>query len=143
MLSYILIANRYIISRTKDDLESKIKIYKIREENKNKLIDDNINRTIMRTFCSKLTEEMIVDIKNEMHVEDFCRKYSVCESTFIKYRKEYYKLIGKQFKRTYKTKIDLDEYKKYRIEHTRKETVDYFNISMWLSYEYDRRLNIK
>lgn len=99
----------------------------------------NINRG---QFKSLLTEEMIVDIKNDIGWKLFCEKYSVCKKTYFNYRTLVFQKMGRSTKRVYETKIDVDEYREYRKEHTRNQTANHFRISKDLTYDYDRRIGL-
>ena len=126
-----LIANRYVVARSKEDLENKIQEYYKRAADTNKF----------KTGVSKLTEEMIIDIKNDICEKDFCRKYNVCRKTFNNYKHKIFDEMGIKYERVYDYKVPLEDYKEYRKSHNRKETAKYFNISVWTTYDYDKRIN--
>lgn len=123
MLSYILIHKRYIIARSKEQLEQKIQEY----YNKNK----NNGR-----FVSKLTKEMIDDIKNQIKCKDFCKKYDVCKQTYLNYKNAI-----ELNKKRYALDINLEVYKEYRMTHSQKETAKYFRISAHTVSSYDIIIN--
>lgn len=131
----MLIKNRYILARTKEDLEEKIKEYYYRKDN-------GIVRNDGR-FTSKITDEMFNDIKNGMREKDFIIKYSVCRKTYQNYKTQIYAELGKTKKRVYTRKVNLDEYLEYRKEHSRKEAMKHFNIAERLSYKYDKQIKDK
>lgn len=71
-----LIRNRYLISRDKGDLESKIRNFK------------QPSNRIVGKFTSKLTEEQKENIKSGMKQTEFCEKYMVCKKTYYNYKKQ-------------------------------------------------------
>ena len=108
-LETLLIKNRYIVARTKEKLEEKIEKYNSRVQT-----GINSKRRIIRNpgmFTSKLTEEMIEDIKNDIRAKDFCAKYSVCRKTYHNYKNQIYKELGRSTKRVYQRKFTMEEYK--------------------------------
>ena len=90
-------------------------------------------------FISKLSNDMIIDLKNNIRCIDFCKKYLVCKKTYYNYKIE----LGLDTKLAYRTKVNLEDYKIYRLEHTRKEAAEHFNISVDLTYDYDNHLGIE
>lgn len=65
--------NTYILARTEHDLLEKINAF---ENRKHKYIIGE----------SKLTDDMIADIKNGMKQKDFSAKYNVCKKTYYNYK---------------------------------------------------------
>ena len=122
-LSYILIHKRYIIGRSKEQLEQKIQKYY--NENKNH-----------RHFVSKLTKEMIDDIKNQIMCKDFCEKYNVCKQTYL-----HYKIAVELYTKRRNLDINLEVYKEYRMTHNLIETSNYFKISRHAVISYDIIIN--
>ena len=78
-IRYNLILSRYILARTKDELEKKKAI--VLENNK-------FNHKNSGWFMSKLNEDMIEDLKNNMKEKEFCSKYNVCKKTYYNYKKK-------------------------------------------------------
>ena len=137
-LETLLIKNRYIVARTKEKLEEKIEKYNSRVRT-----GINSKRRIIRNpgmFTSKLTEEMIEDIKNDIRAKDFCVKYSVCRKTYHNYKNQIYKELGRSTKRVYQRKFTMEEYKEYRKNNTRQETAEHFDISVDYTYDCDRKM---
>ena len=126
-LETLLFKNRYIVARTKEKLEEKIEEYNNRTRNPG-------------MFATKLTEEMIEDIKNDIRAKDFCVKYSVCRKTYHNYKNQIYKELGRSTKRVYQRKFTMEEYKEYRQNHTRQETAEHFDISVDYTYDCDRKM---
>ena len=135
-LKCLLINGRYILARSKEELEEKIKEYYKKIENEGAIKNNG-------QFVSKLTDEMVEDIKNGMREKDFVLKYSVCRKTYQNYKSQIYKALGKIKKRIYKRKVSLDEYLEYRKEHSRIEAMQHFNITERLSYKYDKQIKDK
>lgn len=78
-IRYNLILGRYVLARTKDELEEKKAI--VLENNK-------FNHKNSGWFISKLNKDMIEDLKNNMKEKDFCNKYNVCKKTYYNYKKK-------------------------------------------------------
>ena len=67
---------RYIVARTKEDLESKISIYK-----------HNLHNNIIGgRYKSKLTVTMSEDIDKGMNYKEFTIKHNVCKKTYYNYK---------------------------------------------------------
>ena len=117
----------YIVARSKEQLEKKIEYYNTEFKNTKKFSN---------TKVKQLSVEQIKDIKNGMKQEEYCEKYSVCRKTYYTHKN----IVFPNKQRTYETKIDLGIYEIYRKEHTREQTAVHFNISIDLTYRYDKRL---
>ena len=72
----LLCRKKYILARSLQDLESK----KILFKNKVSLSNSSTK------FVSKLTNEMIKDIKEGMKEKDFLHKHKVCKKTYYNYK---------------------------------------------------------
>ena len=72
----LLCRKKYILARNLQDLESK----KILFKNKVSLYSPSTK------FVSKLTNEMVKDIKEGMKEKDFLHKYKVCKKTYYNYK---------------------------------------------------------
>ena len=136
-MSYLLIQERYIVARTKEQLEEKIQKYEylLTEEGQAEQ-----KKKFVTSKQSVLANEMFEDIKNKMSPKDFCQKYSVCRKTYHNYKNKVYKKLGWDTARVYTSKVDFEEYKKYRLTHNRQETATHFGISVDYTYDVDKRL---
>lgn len=147
-LNILIIGKRYVIARTKEDLEKKLQKIKERAYKNNSNINNHRNdkkekRIIahsMKRIQNNITDEMAVDLKNNISWEAFCEKYNVCRKTYFNYRKVVFGEIGKDTKRVYKRRVNLDLYKKYRQNHTRKECAKRFGITIDHTYECDKKV---
>lgn len=84
---------------------------------------------------------MKIDIKNGMREKDFCQKYNVCRKTYNNYKHKVFDELGWKYERVYEHKVSIEDYREYRKTHSRKEAMEYFNISERLSYKYDEKIN--
>lgn len=138
-MSCLLIQSRYIVARTREQLEEKIQKYEY-------LLTEEGQAEQKKKFVTaphsvlKLTDEMIEDINNKMRAKDFCQKYSVCRKTYHNYKNKVYEELGWDTGRVYTYKIDLGEYKEYRLTHTRQETARHFDVSLDYTYDADKRI---
>ena len=73
--------NQYILARSKEQLEEKIKTYK------EKL---NSNSSYGKFKKNPRLDEIIKDIENGMDRFTFCAKYSLSRDSYSKYRRKYY-----------------------------------------------------
>jgi len=71
-LRYRLTLKRFVLARSKEELEKKIKIV-------------NSSRVGGR-FISKFTSEMREDLLQVAKMKDFCLKYKVCKKTYYNYK---------------------------------------------------------
>lgn len=133
-----LISNRYIVARSKEELENKIeKYYQKLQTHQNRLYNISHNN---RNFVSNITDEMIEDIKNDMREKDFCIKYKVCRKTYNNYKHKIFDKLRRKYERVYQRKVSFEDYNEYRKTHSRKEAQEHFNISERLSYKYDKKI---
>lgn len=129
-LNVLVHSNRFIVGRTKEDVEEKLNRYNSEKRTGTTKHNKHVINKVQLDDC------MIEDIKNGMKWEEYCNKYSVCRKTFFVHKNIV--LPGK--KREYKTIIDLAIYELYRKNHTREETQKHFNISRDLTFRYDKRI---
>lgn len=131
-LDILLHGDKYIVSRTKEQLEEKIKQFE------SVLIDDNSKRRHSHNYNKtiELSEDKIEDIENGMGWKEYCEKYSVCKKTYFTHKN----LVYPNRKREYETKVDLSVYECYRKEHSREDAMKHFNMTKDLTYRYDKRL---
>lgn len=120
--------NKYIIARTKEEIQKNIASFK-----SGKLTISG------GKYSSKLTDEMKEDILNGIREKDFIIKYKVCRKTYSNYKKQ----LIPDYKRKYKTLIDLDEFAQYLKEHSIKECAEHFNISCRRAYKYKNKIKDK
>jgi len=71
-LRYRLTLKRFVLARSKEELENKIKIV-------------NSSR-VGGSFISKFTSEMREDLLQGAKMKDFCLKYKVCKKTYYNYK---------------------------------------------------------
>lgn len=112
---------RYIIARSKNDLEQKIESY-------NNLTDSH--------FIDKYCKDMERDLKNGISEKEFCAKYNVCRKSYNNYKKR--AIPG--YKRIYKTTVSESEFIKFYSEHPNiKECSKHFGLSEHQCYRYRNR----
>lgn len=77
-----IIKGKYIIDRDKEKFQKKIASFK-----KGEILNSK--------FSSKLTPEMIEDIKSGMTQKVFCMKYNVCKKSFYNYKNSLHEMVIK------------------------------------------------
>lgn len=134
-IRYNLVANRYILAKTNEELKNKIEKLKneLQYENHNHLKNNGM-------FKTKFCDEMKIDLINGMSEKEFCEKYNVCKTSYCNYKK---KAIN-NYKRVYAPLVDKDKFIEYyyKCNKNAKLCSEYFNINIRRVYKYIQKYNL-